>query len=101
MYAISFDKQKFLTMERLEQYLRDQKTMEREYHYSPYNRIVNRRTLEVIEVNYHEVYPAQLDKMFYQQTQSIDNKMATGAAKRTSNVEGYDAQLVEDDGEEF
>lgn len=94
MHAIIYQQDKFLTEEAAIKSLRGREEEDSRYGMMVYNRKLVGTT--IIETTYQQVYPYQLDDMFHQQMNSMDNKLATGASKRTSR-NGYDAGLIDDE----
>jgi hypothetical protein len=101
MYAIYFDKSRFLTEERLNTRVTDANKQDQEYPtYAPYKRIVDESTLTMIEVTYIDVQPHMLDMWFHQQMQSMDSALATGTKKRVGR-NGYDPSLIDEEDEDY
>ena len=86
MYAVTISRQKFMTEEHAKEHFELMEDQDRRW-----GRVYKRILVgcEVQEFSYDEVHPYQLDGMFQQQMQSMDNKLATGADKRTSKNGHY------------
>lgn len=93
MHAIVFHQEKFLTEEVAEQAF--ERMQERDWMYFYDLKLVGNT---VVYQTYEPVYPFQLDDMFKQQVNSLDNVMATGSIKRVSN-NGYDPSLTDEEDE--
>lgn len=100
MYAVIFEKQKFLTTERKDLYLKHIEKFESDHPlYIPYNRLVSEDGLSVVTTTYDEIMPGQLDGWFHAQLNAVDTLLTTGSPKRTAS-NGFDpsyAQPMEED----
>lgn len=94
MHAVTIHRQKFLSREAAEKRLEILEEEDRQYGPEVYTRYLVDNT--VVQLTYGEVYPYQLDNMFEQQVDSMDNKLATGSAKRRGK-NGYDPGLTDYD----